>query len=366
MKIRAAVCDAVGGPLKIREIDLRPPASGEVLVRITATGVCASDVAAIDGRLPKPMPMVPGHEAAGRVAALGGGVDDLELDDQVVLTILPSCGACSACRAGRRRSCAWAATLAATGTVDGVTTALSHDGTPVHHFTGLSSWAEYAVVPRTGAVRVTAALPSAEAALLGCAVATGFGAVRNAAAVRPGQSVAVVGCGGVGLTVVQAAGRAGATTVIAVDRNPRALDAAEVMGATHVVLAGDDPADVGIRRIAPAGVDHCFEVLGRPATVEASWRATAAGGQTTVIGLLPVDSTITLDAFELITEKRLVGTCLGGLDPDQDLPVLARAASRGEISLGALVEEITLDQLPGAVQRIRDGTVTARQVVRLP
>ncbi|CAN5849329.1 zinc-dependent alcohol dehydrogenase family protein [soil metagenome] len=365
MKIRAAVCTAIDAPLEVREVDLRPPGPGEVLVRITATGVCASDLHILDGSLPKPLPIVPGHEAAGQIAAVGDGVEHLAVDDRVVLTILPWCGICGACAAGRRRACEWTARLAATGTLDGTATALSIDGAPLHHFTAVSSWAGYAVVPQTAAIRIAADLPPTQAALLGCAVATGFGAVRAAAAVQPGQSVAVVGCGGVGLNVVQAAALAGADPVIAVDRNPDALALARTLGATATLLVDDQPADIGIRATVPAGVDHCFEVLGRPATVEACWRATAAGGQTTVVGLLPATSTITLGAFDLIAEKRLVGTYLGGVTPQDDLPELARAAAAGEIALAPLVEEITLDDLPEAVQRLRAGTVTARQVVRL-
>jgi S-(hydroxymethyl)glutathione dehydrogenase/alcohol dehydrogenase len=365
MKIRAAVCTAVGGPLVIRDVDLRPPGPGEVLVRITATGVCASDVHVIDGTLPKPMPIVPGHEAAGRIAALGPGVDDLAVDDHVVLTILPWCGACAACRRGQHRACAWATELAATGTMGPGGTALSLDGEPLHHFTAVSSWAEYAVVPRTGAVRITDGLPSTHAALLGCAVATGFGAVRSAADVAAGQSVAVIGCGGVGSNVVQAARLAGADPLVVVDRNPGALRLAERLGATHAIAADHRPADELILDIAPGGIDHCFEVLGRPSTVEAAWRALAPGGQATVVGLLPAASTITLDAFPLISERRLVGTYLGGVEPERDLPELAAAASDGRIELAALVDEIELSDLPAAVDRLRAGLVTARQVVRL-
>jgi Zn-dependent alcohol dehydrogenase len=363
--MRAAVCTAVGAPLQIREVELRPPAAGEVLVRIAATGVCASDVHILDGSLPKPMPIVPGHEAAGHVVAVGPDVDDLDVGDHVVLTILPWCGRCAACAAGHRRACAWTARLAGTGTLDGHATALRMDGEPLHHFTGVSSWAEYAVVPRSAAVRMPDELPAVHAALLGCAVATGFGAVRNAAGVRGGESVAVVGCGGVGLNVVQAAARAGAARVIAVDRNPAALRVAVELGATDALEADERPADVLIRTVLTRGVDHCFEVLGRPATVEAAWRALAPGGQATVVGLLPAAATITLDAFELITEKRLVGTYLGGVEPERDLPALARDVLDGDIVLAPLVEEITLDALPEAVQRLRDGDVTARQVVRL-
>lgn len=366
MKVRAAVCRAVGGPLEITNVHLRAPGPGEVLVRIDATGVCASDLHVIDGTLPKPMPIVPGHEAAGRVAELGAGVDDLEVGDHVVLTILPWCGRCGPCRAGRRRACAWAAELAAEGTLGAGRTALTVGGAPLHHFTGVSSWAEYAVVPRTGAVRITRDLPMVQAALLGCAVSTGFGAVRGAAGVGPGQSVAVIGCGGVGLNVIQAARLAGAAPLIAVDRNPGALELARDLGATHTLRADAGvPADALIRDVAPAGVAHVFEVLGRPDTVEAAWRATAAGGQTTVVGLLPVGAKVTLDGFALISEKRLVGTYLGGVEPERDIPVLAAAAAAGEVVLAPLIHEIALEDLPAAAERLRAGKVTARQVVRM-
>jgi S-(hydroxymethyl)glutathione dehydrogenase/alcohol dehydrogenase len=363
--MRAAVCAAVGGPVEVREVELRAPGPGEVLVRIAATGVCASDVHVVDGTLPKPMPIVPGHEAAGRVAALGHGVDDLAVGDHVVLTILPWCGTCAACRRGARRACAWAAGMAATGTLGDGGTALSVDGGPLHHFTAVSSWAEYAVVPRTGAIRITDDLPSTHAALLGCAVATGFGAVRSAAAVERGEAVAVIGCGGVGSNVVQAARLAGADPLVAVDRNPAALRLARRLGATHTAVADHRPADQLIRDVVPDGVDHCFEVLGRPGTVEAAWRSLATGGQATVVGLLPAASTVTLEAFPLISERRLVGTYLGGVEPDRDLPALANAAASGRIELASLVEEIDLEELPAAVDRLRTGGVTARQVVRL-
>lgn len=379
MKIRAAVCAAIGGPLAVREVDLREPGPDEVLVRIGATGVCASDLHVIDGSLPKPMPIVPGHEAAGRVAALGPRAgdasgprasdvdgDDLVVGDHVVVTILPWCGRCRACRAGHRRACAWAAELAVTGTLGDGETALRIDGGPLHHFTGVSSWAEYAVVHRTAAVRVPRDLPLTQAALLGCAVATGFGAVRSAARVRAGQSVAVIGCGGVGLNVVQAARLAGAAPLIAVDRNPAALVLAAAFGATHTLLADDLAADALITEVVPAGVDHAFEVLGRPETVEAAWRATGTGGQTTVVGLLPVDAHVRLDAFALISEKRLVGTYLGGVEPARDIPPLARAAAAGDIVLAPLIREIPLEDLPAAVERLRMGTTTARQVVTMP
>lgn len=370
MKTRAAVCHAVDRPLEIREVDLRPPGPGEVLVRIAATGICASDLHVLDGSLPKPMPIVCGHEAAGVVVEIGPpeapeGAGDLAVGDHVVVTMLPWCGRCRACRDGRRLACAWAAKLAATGTMGDGATALQIDGRPLHHFAGVSSWAQHTVLPRSAAIKVTHDLPLVQAALLGCGVATGFGAARNAAQVRSGQSVAVIGCGGVGLNVIQAAHLAGAAPLIAIDRNPAALEVATQLGATHTLRAVDDPADTLVRTVLRRGADHVFEVLGRPDTVEAAWRATTAGGQTTVVGLLPVGARITLDAFALITGKRLVGTYFGETDTERDIPALAQAAASGDITLAPLIEEVTFDDLPAAVERLRAGEVTARLVVRM-
>lgn len=366
MKVTAAVLHELGGELDLREVDLDPPGPDEVRVRVRATGVCASDVHVIDGGLPKPLPIVPGHEAAGVVAELGPGVDDLAVGDHVVLSILPWCGTCPACQRGERNACHWAGELASTGTLDGQATRLHLDGRPLHHFNGVSSWATQTVSPRSGVVKVPDAVPFTSAALLGCAVSTGVGAVRNAARVRPGETVAVLGCGGVGLSAVQGARMAGAGRVVAVDLDTDKLALARDLGATDVLdVSGGVDTAAALRELEPLGLDHVLECLGRPATIAAGWDAVGVGGQVTVCGISPPGSRLDLDAFGLISEKRLVGTYLGGVRTDVDVPALAADVLCGELDLDPMVEPIAFADLPDAVARLRRGGTLARRVVVL-
>jgi S-(hydroxymethyl)glutathione dehydrogenase / alcohol dehydrogenase len=312
------------------------------------------------------LPVVPGHEAAGEVVAVGPGVDDLSVGTRVVLSILPRCGNCSACVAGRGNHCVWAAALAATGTVDGHRTAWHlADGTPLHHFTGVSSFADHVVVPRSGAVAVDPAVPYAAAALLGCAVSTGVGAVRHAAGVRMGQTVAVFGCGGVGQNVVQGARLAGASRIVAVDRDPAKLALAERLGATDTVDARDQDVRTGVTTAVPGGVDHAFDAVGIPALLSDAFAVTAPGGTAVAVGLYPVDAQVTLDAFPLIGERRIVGTYLGGGDPHEVVPELAAAYLAGDLLLDELVVERPFEQVGDAIDALRAGRILARQVLVL-
>ncbi|MTV27689.1 alcohol dehydrogenase catalytic domain-containing protein [Nitriliruptoraceae bacterium ZYF776] len=354
-----------GGPLELTQVDLAPPGPDEVLVRVRATGVCASDVHIVDGRLPKPLPVVPGHEASGEVVALGPGVDDLDVGAHVVLSILPRCLACTACLAGRTNHCAWAGEVSATGTLDGRGRVGWHlpDGSPLHHFNGVSAFADHVVVPRSGAVAVDPALPFPAAALLGCAVSTGVGAVRNVAEVRAGQSVAVFGCGGVGLSIVQGARMAGATRIVAVDVDAGSLALARRLGATDVVDARDGDVRAAVWELLPAGVDHAFDAIGRPASLEDAFAVTAAGGAAIAVGLYATDATVTIEAFPLIGERRLLGTYLGGVDPHVDVPLLAADVLAGRLDLdGALVTR-PFAEVNDAIDLLRAGGASARQVL---
>lgn len=360
----AAVLREVGGPLELTTVELDPPGPDQVLVRVRATGVCASDVHIVDGRLPKPLPIVPGHEAAGEVAAVGHGVDDLRPGQHVVLSILPRCGRCTVCRDGRGNHCPWAGALGATGTLDGRRTGWRlDDGTPLHHFNGISAFAEHVVVPRSGAIAIDPAVPFASAALLGCAVATGVGAVRNAANVRPGQTVAVFGCGGVGLNVVQGARMAGAERIVAVDLDAAKLALARRVGATDTLDASHLDVRAEVARLLPEGVDHAFDAIGRPRVLEDAFAVTAPGGTAVAVGLYATDATITLDAFPLIGERRLVGTYLGGGDPHRDVPALAADLLAGRLLLDELVMERPFTEVGAAVDGLRAGHVVARQVL---
>src|SRR6266566_8663971 len=241
MKIRAAVLEKMGAeapyekskPLTIEEFDLDDPGHGEAMVKISAAGLCHSDLSVIDGNRPRPTPMVLGHEAAGVVEKLGPGVDDLKLGDHVVLVFVPSCGHCGPCAEGRPALCEPGAAANGAGTLLSGARRLTRDGQPVHHHLGCSVFAEYATVSRRSVVKIDRELPLDEAALFGCAVLTGVGAVVNTAQVRAGSSVAIVGLGGVGLASLLGANAAGARHIIAVDLSDAKLDLAESLGATH-------------------------------------------------------------------------------------------------------------------------------------
>ncbi|MFP4635973.1 MAG: zinc-binding dehydrogenase [Nitriliruptoraceae bacterium] len=366
MRTTAAVLHEVGTPLALTDVELAEPGPGQVRVRIRATGVCASDLHIVDGRLPKPLPIVPGHEAAGEVEAVGPGVDDLAVGARVVLTILPRCLDCDACRAGRVHLCEWGAHLAATGTLDGTATGWQlADGTPLYHFNGISSFATQVVVPRSGAVEIDPAVPFPAAALLGCAVSTGVGAVRNAAQVQPGQTVAVIGCGGVGLNVIQGARMAGASRIVAIDLDEAKLELARRMGATDVVDARDGEVRRTVRRLVSGGVDHAFDAIGRPAALEDAFGMTAPGGTAVAVGLYATDDEVTLRAFPLVGERRLVGTYLGGVDPHVDIPQLAADHQAGRLLLDELIVERPFEDINDGLEQLRDGRSLARQVLVL-
>ncbi len=364
MKTTAAVLHAAGDPLELTGVELADPGPDQVLVRVRATGVCASDLHIVEGRLPKPLPIVPGHEAAGEVVGTGPGVDDLRVGAHVVLSILPRCLACPACRSGRTAHCAWGGGLAATGTLDGASTAWRlPDGTPLHHFNGVSSFSEYVVVPRSGAIEVDPVLPFSAAALLGCAVMTGVGAVRNAARVAPGQTVTVIGCGGVGLNVVQGARMAGAARIVAVDVDEAKLDLARRVGATDTVDARGRDVPAEVMRLVPGGVDHVFDAIGRPAALQDAYAMLAPGGTAVAVGLYALDDTITLPAFPLIGERRLVGTYMGGADPHVDVPLLAADVLSGALRLDELITERPFAEVNEAIDDLRHGRSLARQVL---
>jgi S-(hydroxymethyl)glutathione dehydrogenase/alcohol dehydrogenase len=360
MRIRAAVLHEARTPLRVEEVELAPPGRGEVLVRVAAAGVCHSDLHLAEGHLGDGRwPTVLGHEGAGVVEEVGDGVSDLERGVLVAFCHVAPCGRCRPCRAGRRNLCelsgerAWAGTL-----LDGTPRLALTDGTPVRHFNFVSCFAERAVVPACCAVPVPRSLPLWQAALVGCGVVTGFGAVRNTAAVRPAQSVCVVGCGGVGAHVVAAARLAQADPLVVVDRDPAKLDLALARGATHAVAAGPDAA-ARVRELTGGGVDHAFEVVGRPETIRLAWDVLAAGGAATVVGIAPKGVEVALPAFDLLSEKSLRGSSYGSGDPAAELAVLAGLAAEGRLELADVVSHFaSLDEIEEAFDRLRRGEGT--------
>jgi S-(hydroxymethyl)glutathione dehydrogenase/alcohol dehydrogenase len=367
VKTRAAVLWKPGEAVEILEVELAPPRKGEVLVRIAACGVCASDLHVVDGDLPEPLPLVLGHEAAGVVVETGPGVERLAPGDHVVLALIPSCGSCRACRSGRQRFCELSGRMAATGTLADGTSRLSLDGTRLHHFNSVSAFAEYAVVPESAAVPIRRDVPLEAAALCGCAVITGFGAVVNTARVPAGARVAVWGCGGVGLNCVQAARLAGAVVIVAVDVSADKLEAAERLGATVLVDARrQDPVEA-VREATRGGADYVFEAIGREEAIQQAWGAAASGGSVVVVGMMPKGDLLTIDPWWFVYEKNLLGCCLGSARIGVDIPRLLELYVAGRLALDELVSHrLPLEELPDAFNRLRAGEALRQLVVFEP
>ncbi len=364
MKAQAAVLWQPGEPVEILEVDLAPPQEGEVLVQIAACGVCHSDLHVVDGALPEPLPLVLGHEAAGVVVETGVGVASLEAGDHVVLALVPSCGECAECLRGRPNFCELGARMAAEGTLADGTSRLTLNGTQLHHFNSISSFATHAVVPESAAVRIRADVSLDAVALIGCSVLTGYGAVVNTAGVKEGETVAVWGCGGVGANIVQGARLACASRIVAVDTRPESLDVARSLGATDTVLAGEGT-DVAaaVRDLTEGGPDYAFEAIGSEPAIRQAWEALRAGGTLVVVGLMPKGSTLTIDPWQFISEKTIKGSFLGSARIQVDVPRLVDLYRGGELELDRLVSrKLRLAELPEAFDRLRAGD-GIRQVV---
>jgi len=372
MKIRAAVLDSMGAsppyatsrPLAIGPVDLDPPGRGELLVKIVAAGLCHSDLSVINGDRPRPMPMALGHEAAGIVEALGEGVSDLQVGDHVVVVFVPSCGLCAPCAEGRPALCEPGAAANGAGTLLGGARRLTRNGEPLNHHLGCSVFAEYATVSRRSVVRIDPEVPLDEAALFGCAVLTGVGAVVNTAQVRVGATVAVIGLGGVGLAALIGAQAAGARQIIAVDLSDDKLETARTLGATHTVNAGQDDALERIRNLSSGGVELAFEFAGSIRALELAYRATRRGGSTITAGLPPSTATLPLPAVSLVAEERtLKGSYIGTCVPSRDLPRYIDLYMQGRLPVDKLLSgRLTLDEINHGFDRLHEG-VAIRQVV---
>ncbi len=359
MRIRAAVLHHPDRPVEVEPVELDPPKAGEVLVRVAAAGVCHSDVRLADGELGAGRwPIVMGHEGAGVVEAVGAEVTHVRPGDPVALCFVPACRECRFCLAGKPNLCLAVGEHGARGMLmDGTSRLRLPDGTVLQHGLRTACFAEYAVVAAGGAIPIPPELPLWQAALLGCGVVTGFGAVRNVAQVQAGDSVAVIGCGGVGLQVVAAAGLAGADPIIAIDRVPQKLDLARAQGATHVidVAAEADPAGA-IRALTDGGVDYAFEVIGRPETIRLAWDAILPGGSAIVVGLAPAGVEASVPAIEFLSDKSLKGSYYGSGDPALELPELADLVLSGRLDLARVVTHVdTLDGVGAALERLRRG-----------
>ena len=335
--IKAGVLYEPNQPIRVEEVQLDDPQSGEVLVRIAASGVCRSDLHAINGEWRMPLPMVLGHEASGTVEAVGPGVTRVAPGDPIIISFAPNCGRCCYCVAGKPHLCETMRGYPA-GTLPAGGTRLHRDGQPVYHFARTASMAEYAVIHESGAVPVPADVSLEMAALVGCSVTTGIGAVINTAGVEPGSTVAVIGCGGVGLNIVQGARLANASRIIAVDISEPKLELARRFGATDDIDAREDDPVRRIRELTGGGVDYAFEALGSGATVKVAFDCLRSGGTAVVAGMAPDDEVAEIDARILAgTEKILKGSYYGSARVSIDMPRLLSLAKAGKIDLEGLV-----------------------------
>jgi S-(hydroxymethyl)glutathione dehydrogenase / alcohol dehydrogenase len=350
--VRAAVLPAIGSPLEITEIDLPDPGPGRIRVRLAAAGVCHSDLSLSNGTMRVPVPAVLGHEGAGTVVAVGEGVTRLAPGDHVVLNWAPSCGSCHACSLGE----VWLCANALNGAAD-IHARRTSDGTDLHPGLNVAAFAEETVVSASCALPLPEGVPLTDAALLGCAVLTGYGAVHHSARVQPGETVAVYGVGGVGLAALQAARIAGASRIIAVDVSPEKEELARGAGATDYLVASDTTARDIRALTGKQGVDVAFECVGRATTIRTAWDSTRRGGRTTVVGIGGKDQQVTFNALEIFHWGRTLSGCVyGNSDPSKDLPVLAEHVRAGRLDLGALVtERIALDGIPAAFENMLAG-----------
>ncbi len=371
MKTRAAVLEQLGAerpyaasrPLRIDEVELEGPASGELLIRIEAAGVCHSDLSVVDGTRPRPVPMVLGHEAAGVVEEVGSGVTDVAAGDHVVLAFVPACGGCAMCTAGRPALCRPAARANAEGRLLDGGRRIRRRGEELHHHLGVSGFAERAVVSRTSAVVIDADVPLETAALLGCATLTGAGAVFNTAGVQPGESVAVFGLGGVGLSTVMGAVAADAHPVLAVDPVAAKRELALELGATAAY--GPQEAVEAVREQTAGGARYAFEAAGSPRVLEAAYAATGRGGTTVTMGLPDPSAELRLPAVSLVVEARtLVGSYMGSSVPQRDVPLFVDLWRAGRLPVERLRSTtLSLDDVNEAMDALADGAVV-RQILR--
>ena len=357
--MKAAVLHEHNTPLCIEDVDLDTCGPQEVRIQVVASGLCHSDLHVITGDMPGPLPGVLGHEASGMVVEVGSQVRSVAKGDHVVTSVCAYCGHCNQCLKGSSWRC-----LAKPARGAQERPRISFRGAPVRQMAGLGGLAEEMLVPETAVAVMPREMPLDRAAVLGCAVVTGVGAVTNAARVQPGDTVAVIGCGGIGLNVIQGARLVGAKTIIAIDKMPSKLALAQKFGATHVVSADSNTAEA-VLEISSGGVDHAFEAIGRNVTQALGYSLLAPGGQLTLIGLNPAGQELTLPSALIgtMTEKRVQGSLMGSSAFQLDLPRYASLYLQGKLMLDELLSaRLHLDQVNEGFEVMKSGSV-ARNVV---
>jgi alcohol dehydrogenase len=372
MKTKAAILGAMRAPhpyansrpLAIDEVDLDPPGHGEVLVKIAAAGLCHSDLSVINGDRPRPLPMALGHEASGIVEELGPGVPDLAKGDHVVMVFVPSCGHCLPCAEGRPALCEPGAVANTQGTLLSGARRIRRKGEQIHHHLGVSAFAEYATVSRRSLVKVDPELALDEAALFGCAVLTGVGAVVNTAKVPAGATTAVIGLGGVGLAALLGAVAAGASRVVAIDLADDKLEFAKKLGATDTFNARSPTCVEDVRAATSGGVEYAFELAGSVKAMEVAYKITRRGGTTLTAGLPPPDHNFSFPQVGLVAEERTIkGSYIGTCVPVRDLPRYVALYRQGRMPVNKLLtHRLKLEEINAGFDRLHDGSAI-RQVV---
>ena len=372
IKCRAAVLFDMGlsrpfaksKPVKVEEIELDPPGFGEVLVKVAAAGLCHSDLSVVNGNRPRAMPMVLGHEGSGVIEELGEGVDDFEIGDHVVFIFVPSCGKCISCKEGKPALCDPGLAANGAGTLLSGEKKISLNGDLINHQVGVSCFAEYAVVSSKSLVKVDKSLPLDEAALFGCAVITGAGAVFNTANIKVGSTVAVVGLGGTGLAALMGAKAAGASKIIGIDLLQDKLDLAKQLGADEVYKADDPDILDNIHKFTKGGVHYSFECVGSEKAMELAYKTLKRGGTVVSSGLSHPDKSFSIKHVDLVANEKIIkGSFLGSCVPDRDIPAYIDLYRSGRLPVDRLMSDhITLDEVNEGFDKLSDGN-TVRQII---
>lgn len=358
--MKAAVLIEAGKPLVIEQVNISNPGPHEVLIRTAACGLCHSDLHFIEGTYPHPLPAIPGHEAAGIVEAVGSEVRTVKVGDAVITCLSAFCGHCEYCVTGRMSLCLGAETRRKPGEAPRLT---RPDGSPVAQMLNLSAYAEMMLIHEHACVAINPEMPLPQASVIGCAVTTGAGTIFNACKVTPGETVAVIGCGGVGLATINAAKIAGAGRIIAADPIPEKRALAMKLGATDVIDAMADDAAKQIQELTKGGVDHAIEAVGRPASGELAVKSLKRGGTATILGMMPLQHSVGLSAMDLLSGKKLQGAIMGGNRFPVDIPRLVDFYMRGLLDLDSIISEtIPLEQINEGFDKMKRGDA-ARSVI---
>ena len=357
MKMTAAVLREYCEPLTIEEVDLLPPRAGEVMVKYEATGICHSDLWRAQGKRVSVLPLVLGHEGAGEIVEVGSDVSHLHPGDRVAVTTVCPCGKCFYCDRGEWHLCtASARLLNSAAMLDGTTRLRAKDGQEIHHYV-VSSFAQYAVMPATCAIKIPQQMSLRVAALLGCGVLTGVGLVFNKAKVKPGSTCAIIGTGGIGLNAIQACALSGARKVVAVDINTERLELARTFGATHTINTMEEDAIAVIRGLTDGeGVDYSFEAVGNVATMRQAFDAVRRGGICTVVGVASVEAQLVIPAQELTIEDKVLQGAMAPFYPQRDIPILCDLYLEGKLKLDELItRNYQLTEINDAFKDMEEG-----------